>query len=48
MPKAPKIAMEKCHGTSGSQTKLLVAGTMFAMPQSPNRAARKLTTCAPA
>ena len=28
MPKAPKIAMETCHGTSGSQTKLLVAGTI--------------------
>jgi len=26
MPKAPKIAMENCHGTSGSQTKLPIAG----------------------
>ena len=48
MPKAPKIAIENRHGTSGSQTKLLVAGTILTMPQSPNRAARKLTTCGPA
>ena len=35
MPKAPKIAIENCHGTSGSQTKLPVAGTIFTTPQSP-------------
>lgn len=48
MPKAPNIAIENCYGTRGSQTKPLVAGTIFTMPPSPNSTAKNLTTCTPA
>ena len=43
MAKAPKIAIENFHGTNGAQTKLPTAGRMFAIPQSPIIAAKKLT-----
>ena len=46
MPKAPKIAIEKRHGTNGSQTKLPTAGIKFTITKSPAIAARELTRCA--